>query len=86
MSNQMDLFSCGKVRNLCVMMLFIWRTFILKCDWTLLLSDQPLAEDFPLSDGQVNVRCPLNLPTGARYVIACEFVLLHAAFVGLLMN
>ncbi|KAI0662259.1 hypothetical protein C8Q70DRAFT_909936 [Cubamyces menziesii] len=35
-----------------------------------LWKDQPLAEDFPLSDGQVNVRCPLNLPTGARYVIA----------------
>ncbi|KAI0328857.1 hypothetical protein GY45DRAFT_1325702 [Cubamyces sp. BRFM 1775] len=37
---------------------------------TFLWKDQPLAQDFPLSDGQVNVRCPLNLPTGARYVIA----------------
>ncbi|CDO68254.1 hypothetical protein BN946_scf184842.g17 [Trametes cinnabarina] len=32
--------------------------------------DQPLAEGFPLSDGIVNVRCPLNLPTTRRYVIA----------------
>ncbi|KAH9890025.1 hypothetical protein C8Q73DRAFT_148386 [Cubamyces lactineus] len=32
--------------------------------------NQPLAQNFPLSDGQVNVRCPLNLPTGTRYVIA----------------
>ena len=35
--------------------------------------DQPLAENFSLADGVVNVRCPLNLPTGGRYVIACEF-------------
>ncbi|KAH9890029.1 hypothetical protein C8Q73DRAFT_747726 [Cubamyces lactineus] len=35
-----------------------------------LWKDQPLAENFPLADGVVNVRCPLNLPTGGRYVIA----------------
>ncbi|KAI0328851.1 hypothetical protein GY45DRAFT_1346877 [Cubamyces sp. BRFM 1775] len=35
-----------------------------------LWKDQPLAENFSLTDGVVNVRCPLNLPTGGRYVIA----------------
>ncbi|KAI0662262.1 hypothetical protein C8Q70DRAFT_635681 [Cubamyces menziesii] len=35
-----------------------------------LWKDQPLAENFSLADGVVNVRCPLNLPTGGRYVIA----------------
>ncbi|KAJ8469631.1 hypothetical protein ONZ51_g8856 [Trametes cubensis] len=33
-------------------------------------SDQPLAENFPLADGVVNVRCPLNLPSARRYVVA----------------
>ncbi|KAI0669231.1 hypothetical protein C8Q78DRAFT_937900, partial [Trametes maxima] len=35
-----------------------------------LWKDQPLAENFPLADGAVNVRCPLNLPTSSRYVVA----------------
>ena len=33
-------------------------------------SDQPLATNVTLSDGAVNVRCPLNLPTASRYVVA----------------
>ncbi|KAH9890003.1 hypothetical protein C8Q73DRAFT_653065 [Cubamyces lactineus] len=32
-----------------------------------LWKDQPLAENVALSDGVVNVRCPLNLPTTLRY-------------------
>ncbi|KAI0662227.1 hypothetical protein C8Q70DRAFT_634370 [Cubamyces menziesii] len=35
-----------------------------------LYRDQPLAENFPLADGVVNVRCPLNLPSARRYVVA----------------
>ncbi|KAH9851582.1 hypothetical protein C2E23DRAFT_230462 [Lenzites betulinus] len=37
---------------------------------TFLWKDQPLGENFPLSDGVVNVRIPLNLPTGGRYVVS----------------
>ncbi|OSD07525.1 hypothetical protein PYCCODRAFT_622110 [Trametes coccinea BRFM310] len=35
-----------------------------------LWKDQPLATDVALADGIVNVRCPLNLPTSFRYVVA----------------
>ncbi|KAI0328885.1 hypothetical protein GY45DRAFT_1325745 [Cubamyces sp. BRFM 1775] len=35
-----------------------------------LWKDQPLAENFPLADAAVNVRCPLNLPSARRYVVA----------------
>lgn len=35
-------------------------------------TDQPLAKNVALSDGVVNVRCPLNLPTTLRYVVACK--------------
>ncbi|KAI0328881.1 hypothetical protein GY45DRAFT_1305905 [Cubamyces sp. BRFM 1775] len=35
-----------------------------------LWKDQPLAENVSLADGVVNVRCPLNLPTTLRYVVA----------------
>ncbi|KAI0662238.1 hypothetical protein C8Q70DRAFT_909829 [Cubamyces menziesii] len=36
----------------------------------MLWEDQPLAENVTLADGAVNVRCPLNLPTTLRYVVA----------------
>ncbi|KAJ8469634.1 hypothetical protein ONZ51_g8858 [Trametes cubensis] len=36
----------------------------------MLWKDQPLAENVTLADGAVNVRCPLNLPTTLRYVVA----------------
>ncbi|KAM5539513.1 hypothetical protein V8D89_006965 [Ganoderma adspersum] len=35
-----------------------------------LWKDQPLVTNVPLEDGQVNVRCPFNLPGGQRYVVA----------------
>ncbi|KAI8978816.1 hypothetical protein BD414DRAFT_421671 [Trametes punicea] len=35
-----------------------------------LWTNQPLAENFSLADLVVNVRCPLNLPTGAHYLIS----------------
>ncbi|KAL1950757.1 hypothetical protein VTO73DRAFT_5881 [Trametes versicolor] len=35
-----------------------------------LWKDQPLAENFSLADGVVNIRVPLNLPTGFRYVVS----------------
>ncbi|KAI0761974.1 hypothetical protein BD413DRAFT_221056 [Trametes elegans] len=35
-----------------------------------LWKDQPLAQNVPLADGKVNVRCPLNVPPLQNYVIA----------------
>ena len=45
--------------------------------------DQPLATNVPLEDGQVNVRCPFNLPGGQRYVVACESFLLVLVLVSI---
>ncbi|KAI9061347.1 hypothetical protein FKP32DRAFT_1678244 [Trametes sanguinea] len=48
----------------------VYMGYIQKDGNPFLWKDQPLAENFALADLAVNVRCPLNLPFGTRYVIA----------------